>query len=164
MVAVDGTTSRILGLKVMSRPENNAVAIDLLLQLTKNYPKLKTVVHDRACSLLKQAKRNPGLKKIKKYVIDKFHAHRHSRKCVASPIVHRNLARAIAKTNTSAAEQTFAWLKRYATCLNTMSAESHEFFLLAFCRMHNDLMGGKWAPDVLGYRKSGQKKSRKYGC
>ena len=92
MVAVDGTSNRILGLKVMKRLENNAVAIDLLL--TKKYPKLKTVVYDRACSLVKQAKRTPGLKGIKKYVIDKFHPHRHSKKCVASPIVHRNLARA----------------------------------------------------------------------
>ena len=59
------------------------------------------------------AKKVQKLKKVKTYVVDKFHAHRHSQKCPASPLVHRKLARAIQGTNTSAAEQTFAWLRKY---------------------------------------------------
>ena len=33
--------------------------------------------------------------------------------------------------------------------LNNMDAQSHEFMLLAFCRMHNQLVDSGWAPSVL---------------
>ena len=114
MMAVDGESNKILGLDCMHKPENNATAIKMLLRLARLMPKLKTLVYDRACSLKKQASRQPGLKGLKHYVVDKFHGHRHSKKCVANPHVHKHLAKAIAKANTSACEQTFAWMRRYA--------------------------------------------------
>ena len=163
LVAVDAQTSKIVSLACMKRPENNAMVLEMMEKLVEKFPKLKTLIYDRACALVKQAKSRKTLARVRHYAVDKFHAYRHSKKCVASPLVHKSLARAISGINTSAAEQTFAWLKRYASSLNNMTPEAHEFFLLAFCRMHNECLGTKWAPSVLRSRKRAHK-SRKYGC
>ena len=160
-VAVDGQSAKIMGMTPLDTPENNKTAIGLLKESVDVCPKLRTVVYDRACSFMQSARKVPKLKKVKTYVVDKFHAHRHSKKCPASPLVHRRLARAIQGVNTSAAEQTF---RKYAKSLNSMGADSHEFLLLVFCKMHNQLVGSRWSPDVLMDRRVRKRTSKSYRC
>ena len=162
-VAVDGQSAKIMGMTPLDKPENYKTAIELLKGLVDVYPKIRTVVYDRACSFMQSAKKVPKLKRVKTYVVDKFHAHRHSKKCPASPLVHRRLARAIHGVNTSAAEQTFAWLRTYSKSLNSMGADSHEFLLLVFCKMHNQLVGSRWAPNLVEGRRLQKRTSKSYG-
>ena len=95
LVAVDAQTSKIVSLACMKRPENNAMVLEMLEKLVQKYPKLKTLIYDRACALVKQARKRKTLVRLRHYVVDKFHAYRHLKKCAASPLVHKSLARAI---------------------------------------------------------------------
>ena len=95
LVAVDAQTSKIVSLACMKRPENNAMVLEMMEKLVEKFPKLKTLIYDRACALVKQAKSRKTLAQVRHYAVDKFHAYRHSKKCVASPLVHKSLARAI---------------------------------------------------------------------
>ena len=163
-LAVDGNSTKIMGMTPLNLPENNKTAIELLKGMVDLYPKLRTMVYDRACSFTQGATKVQKLKKVKTSVVDKLHAHRHSKKCPALPLVQRKLARAIQGANTSAAKQTFAWLRKYGKSLNSMNAASHEFLLLVFRKMHNQLVGSRWSPNVLEDRRLMKRTSKSYGC
>ena len=62
-VAVDGQSAKIMGMTPLDKPENNKTAIELLKGLVDVYPKIRTVVYDRACSFMQSAKKVPKLKK-----------------------------------------------------------------------------------------------------
>ena len=164
LVGVDAHSSKILSMAPMAKPENNKDVLRLLGNIVKRFPKIKTMIYDRACSFQSMAKKQPSVKPIKHYIVDKFHAFKHSRRCPCSPAIHKKLARVVKDVNTSAAEQTFAWLRKYAFSLNNMDAQSHEFMLLAFCRMHNRLVDSEWAPSVLKANRRKKKYTKAYGC
>ena len=164
LMAVDGASSKILAMSPMNKPEHNKAVADMMSIITAKYSKVKTLVYDRACSFMPMAKKQKRLKAIKNYVVDRFHAHRHSRKCPCSPLKHKRLATAIKGANTSAAEQTFAWLRRYAYSFNNMHPDMHEFMLLAFSKMHNELVDSQWAPAILLANRHKARGSKAYGC
>ena len=83
----DPKSGRILGLQVMHEPENNQHVIQMLQSTVWLYPHLDCFVYDRACSLQPSASKVPDLERIQHYVVDKFHAHGHSAKCLCNPRV-----------------------------------------------------------------------------
>lgn len=83
----DPKSGRILGLQVMHEPENNQHVIQMLQSTVWLYPHLDCFVYDRACSLQPSASKVPDLARIQHYVVDKFHAHGHSAKCLCNPRV-----------------------------------------------------------------------------
>ena len=87
-------------------------------------PQIDCVVYDRMCSSLKKMSSTECFKGIKYWAIDKFHAHGHAASCPCIPLVHNKLARRLSKTNTSVAEQSFAWFRGYASSLNTMARDT----------------------------------------
>ena len=83
----DPKSGRILGLQVIHEPENNQHVIQMLQTMVWLYPHLDCFVYGRACSLQPSASKVPDLQRIQRYVVDKFHAHGHSAKCLCNPRV-----------------------------------------------------------------------------
>ncbi|OLQ13370.1 hypothetical protein AK812_SmicGene2621 [Symbiodinium microadriaticum] len=65
---------RILAVKSMCVPENNAILHDSLLEILPLYKNLDGVIMDRACGFLPTAQADKNLKQIKYWSIDGFHA------------------------------------------------------------------------------------------
>ncbi|CAE7702148.1 unnamed protein product, partial [Symbiodinium microadriaticum] len=59
--------------------------------------------------------------------------------CPCSPLQHRALDKGLEGINTSTAEQTFAWLRGYASQFNTKTTRSNAFYVLLYVQQHNDL-------------------------
>ena len=141
-MAIDPRTGIVLSVREMQAPENNQIAVDVLKDVVNLSPQTDCVVDDRMCSSLKKMSRSSteSFKGIKYWAIDEFHAHGHAANCPCNPLVHKKLARRLSKTNTSVAEQSFAWFRGYASSLNTMARETHLFYVLDYVQRHDDLM------------------------
>lgn len=139
-MAVDPRTGIVMAVHEMISPENNQIASDVLKDIVSLSPQLDCVVYDRMCSSLKKMSSMDSFKGIKYWAVDKFHAHGHTATCPCNPLVHKRLARRLSRTNTSVAEQTFAWFRGYASSLNTMARDAHLFYVLQYVQRHNDLM------------------------
>ena len=163
-MAMSPRSNTIIGMAPMNAPEGNEVAIGLLKRIIPNYPQARVLIYDRACQLKKRVERTPELKQLRHLVVDRFHAYRHSSKCVANPRVHRHLSRAVHKVNTATAEQTFSWLRHYARYLNPMTSKKHEFLLYMFARKHNDLMRSEWGLTFYNQSRGRFRRGRAYGC
>ena len=81
----DPNTGRILSLIVMHEPENNSHVLESLEGVIWLYPKMKTFVCDRACGVIKAASSRNSLKQIENFIVDWFHAYRHSDRCSCNP-------------------------------------------------------------------------------
>ena len=134
-MAVHPGKGLIVGLREMYHPENNAVAVQVMVEVTAEIHTVNCIVYDRMCSCLQAARSSTSLLMVKYWCIDKFHATGHGTNCPCSSLVHTRLERRLAKVNTSIAEQTFAWFRGYAGTFNTMSRETHYYV-----QKHNDLV------------------------
>ena len=139
-MAVDPKSSLVLAVTNMENPENNAVAKKIVIQAVSKAPHINCIIYDRMCACYQQLGRETALKKIKFWCVDRFHAQAHAPGCACSPLVHRRLDRRLEYVNTSAAEQTFAWFRNYASVLNTKAMASHIFHVLVYVKRHNDLI------------------------
>lgn len=160
-------SGRILAAKEQTRPENNQDVAELLAGAVARYPKLNCFIYDRACSFCVKAGQARGLKQIKTWAVDRFHAKSHGTSCRCSPLVHRKIDKRLRGINTSVAEQTFAWLRGSARTFNEMRPLRHKFVLLAFARTHNAQME---AGDVahlnryVSHKSLSRRATRAYGC
>ncbi len=130
----------IISVREQIDAENNAVAKESLECTPATYPKLNSLVLDRAFAFMPSALKTPSLVQIKNFVIDKFHAQGHSDKCPCNPYVHQRLMRLLKGINTPACEQLFSWFRNYARSFNELRADRHRFITLYFAKKHNDLV------------------------
>ena len=124
-------------------------------------------IHDRNCSTEPQLKKDPALKQIKFYAIDKFHAKKHKDTCLCNPHVVTRLKRRLARVNTSVSEQVFSWFRGYSRTLNEMKASRHHFLVLYYCAKHNkhiDAGSAKYLNAYSHLNRSKQKQSTPYSC
>ncbi|CAK9027085.1 Uncharacterized protein SCF082_LOCUS17766, partial [Durusdinium trenchii] len=102
---------------ILFPPVNRSQALKETLWV---YPKCNCFVYDRACSVVSSASKEDELSQIKYYIIDKFQKRR------------------IKGCNTGICEQTFAWLKNYASALNEMRTNRHHFMTMYLAKKHNE--------------------------
>ena len=134
-------SGRVLQAAPMYHPENNAFVLDELEKVLATYPFVDCFIYDRACKVKKDVvARKKKLSKIRTYTTDKFHGSRHKPDCEANPYAHSRLMHRIRNLNTSIAEQTFSWFRGYARSLNELKPMRHQFVVLLYARMHNDLI------------------------
>ena len=81
----DPKSQRILGLRMMHEPEGNEVSIAAFKDIIWLYPKVDTIVYDRACHMHAAAQEDSDLDQVKYYIVDRFHALRHGKKCKCNP-------------------------------------------------------------------------------
>ncbi|CAE7034963.1 GIP [Symbiodinium sp. CCMP2592] len=95
----DPNSGRILSMVVMHEPECNEYVIQALESVLWLYPACKHFVYDRACTLVKMARKHKALDQIKDYIVDWFHAYRHAKSCTCNPreLVLNQLAAAVAQ-------------------------------------------------------------------
>ena len=84
-IICDPDSGSILNMTTMHEPENNEVALTALKDMLWLYPKVNCFVYDRACAVLQEASQEEALKQIKYYIVDRFHAHKHGKKCKCNP-------------------------------------------------------------------------------
>jgi hypothetical protein len=101
----DPATGRILSVEQQIEPENNAVVEAALGKVLPLYPQVDTFIMDRNCKFAPTAGKAAKFRCIKFWCIDKFHAVKHSKKCVCNPNVHTRLERRLRGVNTSISEQ-----------------------------------------------------------
>ena len=80
------------------------------------------------------------MNQIRHYIVDKFHAHRHSRKCRCNPNHRPSLAKKVRGVNTLVCEQVFSWFRNYAVTFNSLTPLRHQFMVLYYVKRHNDLV------------------------
>ena len=95
--------------------------------------------YDRACRVEPLVKKNGLYKNIRHWIVYKFHAHRHKSSCTCSPLQVRRLKRRVQDLNTSIAEQTFSWFRKYARCVNDLRPKKNKLLILHYVKKHNDL-------------------------
>ena len=139
-MAVHPDSGLIIGVQEMIHPENNDLAVGMLEDAAELLPALDCIIYDRMCCALQAVRKSDMLKDIKYFCVDKFHAHGHAKTCPCSPLVHKKLNKRLREVNTSAAEQTFAWFRNYARTFNTMSPQTHFFYVLFYVQKHNELI------------------------
>ena len=81
----DPKSQRILALNVMHEPEGNEVAINSFKDILWLYPQVDTIIYDRACHVHAAAQQDPLLEQVKYFIVDRFHALRHGKKCQCNP-------------------------------------------------------------------------------
>ena len=150
-MAVDPQSGLVLAVTNMENPENNAVAKKILIHAVSKGHQIDCIVYDRMCACYQQFGREAVLKQIKFWCVDRFHAQAHAPGCACSPLVHKRLDRRLENVNTSAAEQTFAWFRNYASVLNTKATESHIFHVLVYVKRHNDLIRRNYKKHLNAY-------------
>ena len=139
-MAVHPDSGLIIGVQEMIHPENNDLAVGMLEDAAELLPALDCIIYDRMCCALQAVRKSDMLKDIKYFCVDKFHAHGHAKTCPCSPLVHKKLNKRLREVNTCAAEQTFAWFRNYARTFNTMSPQTHFFYVLFYVQKHNELI------------------------
>ena len=168
---VEPRLMRILSLEPMLSPENNAIKNITLKKIIGQYPNLDCFIHDRNCSIhdrncsfQNQALQFEELQQLKYFPIDRFHAKTHKKGCRNNPLTVSRLGRRIRKVNTSAAEQTFSWFKKYSITIGEMPKGKHMFLVLLFARWHNTFNKDMDYWKVRKGQRYSKKASRAYGC
>ncbi|CAE7706700.1 unnamed protein product [Symbiodinium sp. CCMP2592] len=164
-MAIHPESGLIVGVQEMIHPENNDLAVRMLEDAAEILPVLDCIIYDRMCCALQAVRRSDMLRDIKYFCVDKFHAHGHGTTCPCSPLVHKKLDKRLREVNTSVAEQTFAWFRNYARTFNTMSPQTHFFYVLFCVQKHNELIR-KNSVSHLSPFSSGRKRRRSqpYSC
>ena len=160
-------TGRILQTSPMYRPENNDFVLDELEKVVDRYPHVNCFIYDRACKIQKSVlQRKKRLWKIRTYTTDKFHGPRHKKNCAANPHTKPRLMARIENLNTSIAEQTFSWFRGYARSMNELRPTRHQFLVLLYAKMHNELMAKGEMSHLNPYSHQNMSKKRPvpYGC
>ena len=162
---IEPHTGRILWATPMRGPENNSLVVGELVKVASAYPYVTCLVYDRACKITRDAKKKGKLlRKIKFYIVDKFHGVNHSARCVANPYVHGKLMKRIHGINTVVAEQIFSWFRNYARTFNELRRNRHHFLVVLYARYHNDLVDRNSTDHLNRYSGRGSKRSTPYEC
>ena len=111
-----------------------------LLRIINSYPNVDLIIYDRACKIVKEFSALPAFARIKTFAVDKMHGLRHNKRCLCSPWNHRRIMTRLRGLNTARPEQVFSWFRNYSTTLNSMESDHHRLRVLAYCRMHNELV------------------------
>ena len=134
-------SGRVLHAAPTYRPGNNAFVLDELEKVVVTYPFAGCFIYDRACKVSKDVvARKKKLSKIRTYTTDKFHGPRHKTGCAANPFVHSRQMHRIRNLNTSIAEKTFSWFRGHARSMSELKPIRHQFIVLLYARMHNELV------------------------
>ena len=149
LMVVSPSTMRVVGVSPIEQPENKAMVVKLFSDILPNFPKVDCLIYDRMCRILPAMTTNTAFGKIKYFVVDRFHAKKHSADCPCSPINVKRLGRRIKGVNTSACEQVFSWFRNYARTLNSVHPRTHFFLVLLYCRLHNELVDTRKEVDHL---------------
>ena len=136
-------TGFILSVVEMVEPESNKIALSALEELLQHFPHVNLVIYDRACAINTLAKKKAGVDSIRYWAVDKFHAKGHIDACPCHPERVRSLKKQLKGLNTSLSEQVFSWFRGYANTFNSMSAETHKFYVLAYSRRRNVMTSKK---------------------
>lgn len=88
LMLCDPTSGRIVYMGMMMEPEGNETATEALKETLWLYPACNCFVYDRACSIMPSAQQELALKQLKYFIVDKFHAHRHGKKCACNPCAY----------------------------------------------------------------------------
>ena len=127
LMAVDPRTQRVLGVRPMDVPENNAMVKDLLSNILPACPMANCVVYDRMCRVDKALKADGGFKQVKFFCTDRFHGRGHHHSCPCSPQHNTRIDRRLRGVNTSASERVF-------------SSDTQFFLVLVYCKLHNQVL------------------------
>lgn len=108
------SSGRIVGVEQMLHPEDNAITTKTVEKVlsTGKYKKVNFLVLDRMCKWApKELTKFP---QIKLASCDKWHGFRHGCKCQYNPYIVKPLMQRLKGVNSSIAESTFAWFRKYA--------------------------------------------------
>ena len=137
---VDPKSQRIVSVREQTQPENNAIVEASLERVLPLYKECDAFIMDRVCKFAPQASKKTSLKQIKYYIVDKFHAKGHVKKCKFNPLLVSRLKRRCRGVNTSICEQTFSWFRGYARIFNELRPVRHRFIVRYFAKRHNDMV------------------------
>ena len=140
LITVDPNRGLVMAVTNMQDPENNAVAKIIVMQVVSKAPQINYIIYDRKCACYQQFGPETALKKVKFWCVDRFRPQARAPGCACSPLVHTRLDRRLENVTASAAEQTFAWFRNYASVLNTKATDSHIFHVLVYVKQHNGLI------------------------
>jgi hypothetical protein len=161
-MAVDPKSKRILSVREQVEPENNEIVMSSLKSVLPLYPKCNASVYDRACKFAPSAEKEPTLKQLKYYIVDKFHATKHNAKCKCNPQKIPSLQRRLRGVATPICESLFSWFRGYARSFNELRPRRHRFVTLYFAKKHNNLVDTK---DIAHLQKHNAKNTKKRtGC
>ena len=158
---VDPKSKRILSVEKQIRSESNAVVLSSLRNVIHLYENCNAFVMDRNCKFKATGIADPKLKNIKYYIIDKWHAKKHCKKCKCSPENHQSLRRRLRGVNTSICEQTFSWFRGYARVFNELRPKRHSFLVLYFAALHNSMVDAGDVGHMNRYNAEGKGLTRK---
>ena len=165
-MVVNPENSKVVCVLPEYEPEGNNIRIQAIGKVIGSFPEVDALVHDNICKCEQRMRALPKFSGIDFYIVDRFHAYRHSKKCRCNPWFRKRLNARIKGVNTSVSEQVFFWFRKYSSIINPMRQQRHRFLVLLFCKKHNRLCKSG-APPYLNahtWQKSARKTGKKYAC
>ena len=155
---------RVLVVQQQIDPENNDDVEKAFVKAVGTYPSINCCVYDRNCSFAPTRSANPVFRNVKSWPVDKWHGHRHKKKCKYSPKNVKRYRDRLKRVNTSVCEQVFSWFRGHARVLNEMKASRNHFLVLYYVRKHNELMSQDDTSHLNQHKRSDRLKRGHYMC
>ena len=103
---------------------------------------------------------------VRTYATDKFRGSRRKKNCAANPFARPRLTGGIKNLNAPISKLTFSWLRGYARSMNEPRPTRHQFLVLLYAEMHNELTAKGETSHLNPYphQNVSKKRSAPYGC